>query len=111
MLVSSDFQDIPFVVTVFLQCISDKHRPVVYCTVNITQFVLFFYSVYSFLLFLITGQTVALFSLKSIMFSRVPVVFLSVLDAHVAGNSFIVQFATAALKSPRKIRSESKTEV
>lgn len=59
-----------------------------------------------------TGQTVALFSLKSIMFSREPVVFFfSVLDAHVADNLFIVQFATAALKSPHKIRPESQTKL
>ncbi len=58
-----------------------------------------------------TGQTVALFSLKSIMFSREPVVFFSVLDTHVADNSFILQFATAALKYPHKIRSESKTKL
>lgn len=58
-----------------------------------------------------TRQTVVLFSLKSIMFSIEPIVFFSVLDAHVADNSFIVQFATAALKSPHKIRSESKTKL
>lgn len=78
----------------FLQCTSDKHRPVVYCKSNR----IFFYSVYSFLLFLITRQTVALLSLKSIMFSRVPVVFLSILDAHVAGNSFIVQFCDCCIE-------------
>ncbi len=44
------------------------------------------------------------------MFSREPVVFFSVLDYHVADNSFIVQFATAALKSPHKIRPESQTK-
>lgn len=96
----------PFVLGLNHQC---QYRTFTFkvCSVNITVF----YSVYSFLPFLITGQTLELFSLKSIMFSREPVVFCPVLDAHVAGNSFIAQFVTAALKSPHEIRSESKTKL